>query len=64
VQGSREALLVSGLGLGNLVVVDGGGTGGPGSAENALLLAVQQTEVGGGRIGREEKDGFLDGWMD
>lgn len=63
VQGSGEALLVDGLSLGNLVVVDGGSAGGPGGAENALRLAVQQTKVGGGGVGGEEKDGFLDGWV-
>lgn len=60
-KGSRKALLVSGLGLGNLVVPDGGSTGRPGGAKNTLRLAVQHAKVGGGRVGGEEEDGFLDG---
>lgn len=57
---SGQALLALGLGLGQLEVVDGGGAGGPGGAEDALVLAVQQTEAGGGRVSGEEEDGFLD----
>jgi hypothetical protein len=60
VQGSGQTLLAFRLGLGDLVVVDGGSPGRPGGAENAVLLAVQQTEVGRGRVGGEEEDGFLD----
>jgi hypothetical protein len=59
VERSGETLLTLGLGLGQLEVEDGGSTGGPGGAENALFLTVQQAKVGGGRVGREEKDGFL-----
>lgn len=59
VERSGETLLTLGLGLGQFEVEDGGGTGGPGGAENALFLTVQQTKVGGSRVGREEKDGFL-----
>ena len=59
-QWGGQTLLALRLGLGDLVVVDGGSTGGPGSTKNAVVLTVQQTEVGGSRIGREEKDGFLD----
>lgn len=59
VERGRQALLALGLGLGKLEVVDGGGAGGPGRAENALLLTVQQTKVGGGRVGGEEESRFL-----
>lgn len=57
-EGSRGAL--AGLLLGNLVVLNGRRAGGPGGAENLVGLAVQVSEMGGGRVGREEKDGFLD----
>lgn len=60
VERSRQALLALGLGLGHLEVEDGGGAGRPGRAKNAIVLAVQQTEVRGGRIGGEKEDGFLD----
>jgi hypothetical protein len=59
VERGRQALLALGLGLGQLEVVDRGGAGGPGRAENALLLTVQQTKVGGGRVGSEEESRFL-----
>lgn len=59
VERSGQALLALGLGLGHLVVENGRGAGGPGSAEDALVLAVQQTEVRGGRVGGEKEDGFL-----
>jgi hypothetical protein len=60
VQGGGKTLLAFGLGLRDLVVVDGGCASGPGGAENAVLLAVQLGEVGGGRVGREEENRFLD----
>lgn len=60
VEGSGQALMALGLGLGDLEVVDGGGAGGPGCAENALVLAIQHAEVRGGRVGGEKEDGFLD----
>lgn len=59
VEVGRETLFALWLGLGNLEVVDGGRAGGPGRAQDALLLAVQQTEVRRGGVGREEEDGFL-----
>lgn len=40
VQWGGQTLLALRLGLGDLVVVDGGSTGGPGSAKNAFLLTV------------------------
>jgi hypothetical protein len=47
------------LGLGDLEVVDGGSSGGPDGAKDAVLLTVQQTEVGRGGIGGEKEGGFL-----
>lgn len=47
------------LGLRDLEVVDSGGTGRPDGAKDALLLTVQETEVGRGGISREKEGGFL-----
>jgi hypothetical protein len=58
-EGSRGALLASGLLLGDLVILHGGGAGGPGGAQNLVGLAVQVSEVRGGGVSREEQDGFL-----
>lgn len=59
VERGGQALLALGLGLRQLEVVDGGGTGRPGRAEDPLLLTVQETKVGGGGIGSEEESRFL-----
>lgn len=58
VEGSGGALLTK-LGLGHLEVPDRRSTGTPGRAKNLVLFAVQLTEVRGGRIGGEQKHGFL-----
>lgn len=60
VERSGETLLALRLGLGQLEVEDGGSASGPSRAEDALFLTVQQTKVGGGWVGGEEKDGFLE----
>lgn len=59
VERSGQALFTFRLSLGDLVVEDGGSTGGPDGTENALFLAVQQTKVRGGWVGSEEEGGFL-----
>lgn len=58
VEGSVGALLTK-LGLGHLEEPDRRSTGTPSRAKNLVLFAVQLTEVRGGRIGGEEKHGFL-----
>jgi hypothetical protein len=47
------------LGLGDLEVPKARCAGDPGRAENLVGLAVQVTEIGRGRVGREQEDGLL-----
>lgn len=61
VERGRQTCLALRLGLGHLEVEDRGSTGGPSRAEHALFLTVQLTKVGGGGVGGEEEDGFLEG---
>lgn len=58
VQRSGGARLIR-LRLGNLEVPNGGGTSRPNGAQNLVLLTVQVTELGRGRVGSKQKHGFL-----
>lgn len=60
VKGSRGALLAGGTLLGDLEVVHGRGAGRPDGAKDLVGLAVQVSEVRRGRVGGEQKDGFLE----
>jgi hypothetical protein len=59
-EGSRGALLAGGTLLGNLEVVHGRGAGRPDGAKDLVGLAIQVSEVRRGRVGGEQKDGFLE----
>lgn len=46
--------------LGELVVLHRRRTGGPSGTQDLVGLAIQVSQVGGGRVGRKQEDGFLD----
>jgi hypothetical protein len=62
VERGRQTRLTLGLSLGHLEVEDGGSTGGPSRAENALFLTVHLAKVGSGGVGGEEENRFLEGY--
>lgn len=47
------------LRLGDLEIPNAGDTGNPGGAQNRVRLTVQGSQVGGGRVGRKQENGFL-----